>query len=534
MSTFKAKRIQRTIKRRLKKTRGLHIHQIRSIRKLPQKSVARRRKFFSAALLWLNALTRFDDFCRRFGVAVLLLALFCIGVANRHIDGKGPTFEVATVGCSISAADSTPAGEGDNQQLPSLPTEWQLLGGLFVANATGPRKRRRLKAEIARERQDLWDKTRKEVDAEVAAYHAKLPRSKAKGTGAVYARYSSRFQDSVVDQIREILNHALELKIFVAQEHVFFDLATRGHKKRRSGIDSLKQVLEKKKVGNLLLFATNRVYRKNYETMEFAETVHVSWGRRVIFTKQRIDSDDKKRWKQMLLFHAVFDECYSDSIRDNVQAAQVGLFHKRLVFGTLPLGYKGEPIPGEFTKRKRQRCRIVIDEEAAETVRQIFRWYVYELVPIDEIVRRLNEGDYPLPVRTTIGMWTHGSVVIHLKNARYRGAWEYGTRRPCICRTKTTCVSVRAMSRSPQSKSKNFGLLRTRFGSRPKSGWQMRRIMPAVSPKARPSGPPKFLTVLSFASSTTTSCIRVAQAEARWSARSAAGFPDQSGTCLLY
>ena len=54
-----------------------------------------------------------------------------------------------------------------------------------------------------------------------------MPRSKAKSLGCVYCRYSSRFQDSIGDQLRKVLEEACELGIFIAREHIFFDTAVR-------------------------------------------------------------------------------------------------------------------------------------------------------------------------------------------------------------------------------------------------------------------------------------------------------------------
>jgi hypothetical protein len=55
-----------------------------------------------------------------------------------------------------------------------------------------------------------------------------------------------------------------------------------------------------------------------------------------------------------------------------VQAAHEGLFIRGMVCMTLPLGYTGEDVPGEFTKQKRPRRKIVIDPETARWIKRIF------------------------------------------------------------------------------------------------------------------------------------------------------------------
>jgi hypothetical protein len=123
----------------------------------------------------------------------------------------------------------------------------------------------------------------------------------------------------------------------------------------------------------------------------------------------------------------MMDEFTGSMYADNVRAAHQGLFEKLLVFGTITFGYKGEPIEGQFTKRRRPRCLLVIDPETARWVVHIFTWYVVDRVSVHEIVRRLNaNADIPLPPRCTSGAWTRTAVMHVLRNSRYRGLWKYG------------------------------------------------------------------------------------------------------------
>lgn len=76
----------------------------------------------------------------------------------------------------------------------------------------------------------------------VAAFHAKMPRKRAAAVGAIYCRYSTRHQDSIVDQVRKILEDAVRRKVFIPREHVFFDLAVRGYKSQRAGLDHVRSL----------------------------------------------------------------------------------------------------------------------------------------------------------------------------------------------------------------------------------------------------------------------------------------------------
>ena len=81
----------------------------------------------------------------------------------------------------------------------------------------------------------LWDRTAREIDELAAKAHSKLPREAATAIGAIYARYSSRHQDSVADQVAVILEDAVRLGISVPREMIFFDLAVRGFTRERAG-----------------------------------------------------------------------------------------------------------------------------------------------------------------------------------------------------------------------------------------------------------------------------------------------------------
>ena len=280
---------------------------------------------------------------------------------------------------------------------------------------------------MAAERQQLWDRTQAEIDELVHEFHKRLTKENARSIGAIYARYSTTFQDSIADQVRSLLDAAVKNGVVVPREHVYVDLAVRGYRDNRPGLNALREALAAKRVQVMLVFTTNRLFRKQYKALKFIEEEIVERGLRCLFVKNNLDTADGDRWRLPFQIHAAIDEAGTGMYAENIRAAHQGLFRRHLVTGTLPLGYRGEPIAGEFTKRQRPRCRVVIDLEAAKYVTQIFAWYVKDLLSILEIARRLNEDpDAPAPPTSTTGMWTYPTIVRLLRNARYRGFWEYG------------------------------------------------------------------------------------------------------------
>ncbi|MHB1035510.1 MAG: recombinase family protein [Pirellulales bacterium] len=308
-------------------------------------------------------------------------------------------------------------------------------------DASKPPRQPRGKAQIQQGRDDILAKTQREVERIAAEFHARLPRSEATAIGAVYCRYSTRFQDSVGDQVRVILQDAERRRIFVPLEHICFDLGVKGYKNNRAGLNQLRDILETKAAGIALFFSTNRLFRKIHHSLQFVEEKIVERGLRAIFVKNGVDTEDKKSWRSLLTFNATMDEFVAGMYADNVRAAHEGLLERRYVFGTTTFGYGGEDLPGQVTRRGKPRRRLVIDPVESEVVRRIFDWYVGDHVPIDEIVQRLNaDPAIPLPPRCTTGAWNHKSLRQVLCNPRYRGLWKYGV-------TETVWISSKDYAR---------------------------------------------------------------------------------------
>lgn len=219
---------------------------------------------------------------------------------------------------------------------------------------------------------------------------------------------------------------AIKQGIFIPRAHVFFDMAIPGCKERRPGFDQVRAVLKRGAAQVLMVFATNRLYRKLYKCLKLVEEEVVGCGRRAIFVKSHIDMADAARWRLLLQFHGLVDEISSSMYGEHIRAAHEGLFINGYVVCTLAYGYMGLDVPGLFTKRQRPRQLIVIDPETAEWVRTIFRWFVEDRLPMTRIVEQLNDLGAPLSPMSNGVNWTHSALRYLLENACYRGSWSYG------------------------------------------------------------------------------------------------------------
>jgi site-specific DNA recombinase len=285
----------------------------------------------------------------------------------------------------------------------------------------------RSRAEAERSR--LRDEYDREIDRLAAEFHARLPREQARSVGAIYARYSSRFQDSIADQVRKLFEYAVAQRIFIPRDFVCFDAAVRGAKDRRPGLDRLRSILAQKAADIVLVFATNRLYRKTYKALQFVEEEVVERGIRAVFVQSGVDTADRQRWRMLLQVNAMTDEFGVGMYAANIRAAHEGLFDSGLVCCTIPFGYHGVESADQKSRRQRPRRALAIDPATAPWVEQAFRWYAEDRLSIGEVVRRFNDDlTIPRSPRGVGGRWTHEAIRYMLANPRYRGWWDYGAR----------------------------------------------------------------------------------------------------------
>lgn len=256
--------------------------------------------------------------------------------------------------------------------------------------------------------------------------HALLPQRKAATIGIAYARYSTEFQHSIADQIRGIFEFAVEQRIFIPRDHIFIDLAVRGCKERRPGLDEARALLARRGAQTFLVFTTNRLFRKNYKCMKFVEEEVVERGLRCVFVKTGIDTAEDNRWRLPLQVHALVDEMASTQYASNIRAAHEGLFLKRFVVSSIAFGYMGKVVDGPLTKRHRPRRKLAIDPETSVWVQKVFHWFVVDRLKLARILERLNGENAPLAPHSNGVYWTHAGMVYLLRNPCYRGLWSYG------------------------------------------------------------------------------------------------------------
>lgn len=258
--------------------------------------------------------------------------------------------------------------------------------------------------------------------------------------GAIYARFSTKYQHSTDDQVRKCREWAEQHGIDIRPEHIFVDEAVTGRSSRRRSLLRLQQALQDNQVDVVIALATNRLFRKAYKAEQFIEEEIVDRKKRAVFIDTGIDTAAGDRWRQYFQMHAMLDEFTATSTVGHIRAAQEGLFEQGRVFGSLTFGYMGEEIPGIRTHSGRIGRRIVIDPAAAEWVKKAFGWFVDDRLSILQIAHRFNAEGAPPPPHVPDRRWSQTAVRRLLGNERYIGHWAYG-------KTKSTWNNAKSYTR---------------------------------------------------------------------------------------
>ena len=242
---------------------------------------------------------------------------------------------------------------------------------------------------------------------------------------AVYARYSTKFQDSTDDQVRECRLWAEKNGLEVSDDLVFVDEGKSGRLRRRPGRSALQAALEANRFDTLIVFATSRMDRNDYRIKQFVKEEIVERGKRAVFIMSSVDTDETN-WELNLCVRGIVDAQQAKANTAHIQAAQAGLFLKGRVHGTITYGYQGVEVPNTRTRTGKPGRRYAVDPTTSLWVKQAFSWYVQDRLSRSAIVNRLNEQRVPLPPRCATGRWTDLAVKGLLANPRYRGLWRYG------------------------------------------------------------------------------------------------------------
>ena len=276
---------------------------------------------------------------------------------------------------------------------------------------------------------------------------------------ALYARVSTKRQEragTIASQIEALRKHAASQGYEIAEEFVCLDDGVSGASLQRRGLDRLRDGAEAGCFDAALVLSADRLSRKYAYLILILEEFE-RLGVQVLFLEQP-PADDPHTSLLVQIQGAVAEYERAKSAeryrRGKLHRARQG----EVWWTSVPLGYRHVP-----------RCdgvppHVVIDQDKAEVVREIFYWHADDGITIRQIAKRLTLAG----VAPSQGGSAWGESTIHriLRNEAYVGTLYYN-------KTQSTSVigeNTESRGRSP----------RIHIVARPKAEWISLAIPPII------------------------------------------------------
>lgn len=249
-----------------------------------------------------------------------------------------------------------------------------------------------------------------------------LPQSISRG--AIYARVSSQKQkegETIESQVTALRALALQKGCDVPEAFVFLDNGVSGSILQRPALDELRDVIRTEPLDVLFIYAPDRLSRNyTYQLILLEEFRRHGVG--VHFLKSPPETDTPEA-KMLSHFQGIFAEYERALILDRSRRGRMYKAKQNdpSILPCMPFGYRR-------VNTGREASVHIIEEQAA-IVREIFRLYVHERLPLQGVAAKLmNEG-----IKTPKGhsKWNIATVRGILKNQAYIGTTHYGKTERC-------------------------------------------------------------------------------------------------------
>jgi site-specific DNA recombinase len=182
-------------------------------------------------------------------------------------------------------------------------------------------------------------------------------------------------------------------------------------------------------VETLLVYRLDRLGRNALAVLKAIEALEQAHVRLVSITEAFDTSTPAGRLQQNML--AVIAQFERDSIVQRIsEGKRRRLREGKWMGGRCPYGYRAEG-------RDKDAHLVIVDEEA-EVVRQVFRLYVGQRYSLRRVCRALNDADVPTQFlsvgrayhrgneqRPALGVWRPPSILNMLRNPAYKGEADY-------------------------------------------------------------------------------------------------------------
>jgi len=274
-----------------------------------------------------------------------------------------------------------------------------------------------------------------------------------KSTGAVYstaiyARLSSeerrhkenvyRESDSLDNQVY-LIRQYIEERPYLKLCATFTDNGETGTNFNRDGFNAMMDEVRAGKINCIVVKDLSRFGRNYIETGEYLEKIFPFMGIRFISINDGLDNEDENSNTDALIVSLknLINDVYAKDISQKIGSAlRIKQENGDYVGGLPPYG---------FQKSEESKNKLIIDNEVAHIVRDIFKWKA-EGMGDTTIARRLNDMGIPSPMkrlvdsgkikktgRSRLFIWRDKIIAIITTNPMYVGHMQQGRRRQSLC-----------------------------------------------------------------------------------------------------
>lgn len=262
---------------------------------------------------------------------------------------------------------------------------------------------------------------------------------------AIYTRLSKEDEDkqqpeseSIQNQKSLLINYAVERGWDIFQ--IYCDEDYSGADSMRPDFNRMIQAAKDKKFQIVLCKSQSRFTRDMELVEKYIHGLFPIWGIRFIAVADNADTEMKGN-KKARQINGLINEWYLEDLSENVRMVFDMKRRQGQYIGGFPVyGYKKHPT---------DKNKIVIDPEAAEVVRQIFRWSL-EGHGKQEIAHMLNDQGISNPtrykeehgwtshhpVKHNYGVWNKNTIWRILRNEMYTGVMVQGKMRKVSYKSK--------------------------------------------------------------------------------------------------
>ena len=241
---------------------------------------------------------------------------------------------------------------------------------------------------------------------------------------AIYARVSSQRQkeeDTIDSQVDALRQHAKQEGYSIPNQWVFLDEGVSGKSLHRPALDELRDMLRTEPLEAVFIYAPDRLARSYPYQLILLEEFR-KHGVRVCFLKGAPEGNTPEA-VMFNHFQGIFAEYERGLILDR---SRRGRIHKAkqgdpAVLPSIAYGYRR-------VKNGRTTSVEVVDEHAS-VVKEVFRLYVYEKMPLMVIARELSEKGIKTP--NGHSTWDMSTIRDFLKNTAYTGTAYFGKTERC-------------------------------------------------------------------------------------------------------